>query len=135
MDKHCFHSIERAFYLAIALHFVRRIVNKKPAEDPALDALKNLPEEARMKIYADACANPESALVGYKEKRGFKGRVIDTGLVIMPYIMPQEPKEPQKLTDEECRMLGKSRDEPLMFIPPEDILNDTDRYRDEFPQR
>jgi hypothetical protein len=114
---------------------VRRIVNKKPAEHPALDALKNLPEEAKMKIYSDIYANPEYALLGYKGKHGFKGRVIDTGLVIMPYILSQEPKEPQKLTDEECRMLGKSRDEPLMFIPPEDILNDTDRYRDEFPQR
>ena len=72
---------------------------------------------------------------GYKRKRGFKGRVTDTGLVIMPYIMAQEPKKPQKLTDDKCQMLGKSRDEPLMFIPPEDILNDTDRYRDEFPQR
>ncbi len=100
-----------------------------------MNVLKNLPEEARMKIYSDAYANPEYALVGYKGKRGFKGRVTDTGLVIMPYIMPQELKEPQQLTDEECRMLGKSRDEPLMFIPPKDILNDTDRYRDEFPQR
>jgi hypothetical protein len=106
-------------------------VNKKPAEDPALDALKNLPEEAKMKIYSDIYANPEYALLGYKGKHGFKGTVIDAGLVIMPCIL----KEPQKLTDEECRMLGKSRDEPLMFIPPEDILNDTDRYRDEFPQR
>jgi hypothetical protein len=41
-------------------------------------------------------------------------------------ITVDEVVEPQKLTDEEYRMLGKSRDEPLMFIPPEDILNDTD---------
>ena len=92
-----------------------------------MDALKNLPEESRLKIYSDIYAHPECALVGYKEKRGFKGRVTDTGLVIMPYIKPQELKEPQQLTDEEYRMLGKSRDEPLMFIPPEDILNDTDK--------
>ena len=128
-------QIANACYLAIALNFVRRIVNKKPVDEPALDALKNLPEEVRMKIYSEAYTNPKGALVGYKEKRGFKGRVIDTGLVIMPYILTQERKEPQKLTDEECRMLGKSRDEPLMFIPPEDILNDTDRFRDNFPQR
>lgn len=121
MDKHCFHSIARAFYLAIALHFVRRIVNKKPVDEPALDALKNLPEEARMKIYSKIYANPEGALVGYKGKRGFKGRVIDTGLVIMPYIMPQELKD---ATD---RMIGKPPEEPIMFIPPEDILNDTDK--------
>ena len=83
------------------MYFVRRIVNKKPAENPALEALKNLPEEARMKIYAEAYANPEGAIVGYKEKRGFKGRVTDCGLVIMPYIMSQELKD---ATD---RMIGK----------------------------
>ncbi len=93
MDQHCFHRIARAFYLAIALHFIRRIVNKKPVETPALDALKNLPEEARMKIYSDIYAHPEGAPVGYKGKRGFKGRVTDTGLVIMPYIKPQELKD------------------------------------------
>lgn len=85
-------QIANACYLAIALHFVRRIVNKKPVDEPALDALKYLPEEALLKIYSDAYANPEGALVGYKGKRGFKGRVIDTGLVIMPYIKPQEIK-------------------------------------------
>lgn len=114
-------QIANACYLAIALHFVRRIVNKKPVEEPALDALKNLPEDARMKIYSDIYANPEGAPVGYKGKRGFKGRVIDTGLVIMPYIMPQELKD---ATD---RMIGKPPEEPIMFIPPEDILNDTDK--------
>lgn len=119
-------QIANACYLAIALHFIRRIVNKKPVETPALDALKNLPEEARVKIYSDIYAHPEGAPVGYKGKRGFKGRVTDTGLVIMPYVKPQELKEPQQLTDEEYRMLGKSRDESLMFIPPEDILNNTD---------
>ena len=91
-----------ACYLAIALHFVRRIVNKKPAENPALDALKNLPEEARMKIYSDIYANPEYALLSYKGNRGFKGNVIhDCGLVTMPYITPQELKD---ATD---RMIGK----------------------------
>ncbi len=106
-------QIANACYLAIALHFVRRIVNKKPAENPALDALKNLPEEALMKIYADAYANPEGALVSYK------GKVTDTGLVIMPYIKPQELKD---ATD---RMLGKPSEEPIVFVPPEDIINDT----------
>lgn len=119
--KNTLKDIFIACYVAITLHFLRRIVNKKPGENPALDALKNLPEEARMKIYADAYANPEGTLVGYKGKRGFKGSVIDTGIVIMPYIMPQELKD---ATD---RMIGKSPDEPIMFIPPEDILNDTDK--------
>jgi len=105
-------QIANACYLAIALHFVRRIVNKKPAEHPALDALKNIPEDARMKIYADIYANPEGALLGYKGKHGFKGRVTDTGLVIMPYNKPQELKD---ATD---KMIGKSPDAPIMFIPP-----------------
>ena len=81
-------QIANACYLAIALHFVRRIVNKKPA----LDVRKNLPEDALIKIYSDIYAKPEYALLGYKGNRGFKGRVIDTGLVIMPYIKPQEIK-------------------------------------------
>ena len=117
-SRQCFHSIARAFYLAIALHFVRRIVNKKPVDEPALDALKNLPEEARMKIYSDAYANPEGALLGYKGKHGFKGRFIDTGLVIMPYIF-----KPQELKDATDQMIGKPPDAPIMFIPPKDILN------------
>ena len=104
-------QIANACYLAIALHFVRRIVIKKPVDTPALDALKNLPEEARVKIYSDIYANPEYALVGYKEKRGFKGRVTDTGLVIMPYIKPQE------LKDTTGQMIGKTPDAPIMFIP------------------
>lgn len=115
-SRQLFHGIARAFYVAIALHFVRRIVNKKPGENPALDALKNLPEEARMKIYADIYANPEGALLGYKGKHGFKGRVTDTGLVIMPYIMPYN--KPQELKDATDKMIGKSPDAPIMFIPP-----------------
>lgn len=114
-------QIAKACYLAIALHFVRRIVNKKPEETPALDALRNLPKEARVKIYSDIYANPEGALVGYKGKRGFKGTVTDTGLVIMPYVKPQELKD---MTD---RMIEKSPEETILFIPPEDILNDTDK--------
>lgn len=94
-------QIANACYLAIALNFARRIVNKKPEKTPALDALKDLPEEARMKIYSDIYANPEGALVGYKGKHGFKGRVIDTGLVIMPYIKSQELKDATE------RMIGK----------------------------
>ena len=94
-------QIANACYLAIALNFARRIVNKKPVEEPALDALKNLPEEARMKIYADIYANPEGALVGYKGKHRFNGRVTDCGLVIMPYIKPQELKDATE------RMIGK----------------------------
>lgn len=115
-------QIANACYLAIALHFVRRIVNKKPGENPALDALKNLPEEARMKIYSDAYANPEVALVGYKGNRGFKGRVTDTGLVIMPDII-----KPQELKDAADQLIGKPSDAPIMFIPPKNILNDTDK--------
>lgn len=121
-SRQLFQGIARAFYLAIALHFVRRIVNKKPTEDPALDALKNLPEEAQMKIYADACANQEYALLSYKGNRGFKGRVIDTGLVIMPDIV-----KPQELKDAADQLIGKPPDVPIMFIPPKNILNDTDK--------
>lgn len=114
-------QIANACYLAIALHFVRRIVNKKPVENPALDALMNLPEEARLKIYSDIYAKPEFALVGYKGKHGFKGKVIDTGIVTMPYIKPQE------LKDANDRMIGKSPEAPIMFIPPKDIRNNTDK--------
>jgi hypothetical protein len=111
--KNTLKDIFIACYVAISLHFLRRIVNKKPGENPALDALKNLPEEAKMKIYSDIYANPEYALLSYK------GKVTDTGLVIMPYIKPQEIKG---ATDQ---MIEKSPENSIAFIPQKDIINDT----------
>lgn len=73
-------------YVAISLHFIRRILCKTRCEDThTLDAMRNLPEEARIKLYSDIYAKTDVALVTYKGKP-YRGGIVNTGVIIMPYL-------------------------------------------------
>lgn len=75
-----------ACYVAISLHFIRRILCKTRCEDThTLDAMRNLPKEARIKLYSDIYAKSDVALVTYKGNP-YRGGIVDTDLKIMPYM-------------------------------------------------